>query len=239
MAREAGNEMFDRLQWMTLQPSVILDCGCGVGEMSTKLKTRYPNACVIASDLSLPMLCHGRSASSSPFFVCADSRRLPLPNQSVDMVFANFLWPWQVDVTALLQEWRRLLKAEGVLMFTALGPDTLKEWQQHLQADAIPQWYDMHDIGDLLMRERFCDPVLDVNHYVTTFESHDQLSHELKASGMWFPSESTAILPKEANLTVSYEVIFAHAFAPSASQTISEDGVVKVPLTQLKKQLRG
>ena len=88
--------------------------------------------------------------------MCADAEKLPLRNQTVDLIFANFLLPWHNDFTVLLREWKRVLRPDGLLMLTALGPDTLREWRGTFAEAHLPLLVDMHDIGDVLLQEGFC-----------------------------------------------------------------------------------
>lgn len=237
ISREASIEMLSRMDWMTLKPKTIVDIGCGTGEMSIELQKRYPDAHLLAFDLSQPMLDYAKKTVSR--CVCADAERLPLRDQSVDLIFANFLTPWHTDLRTLLREWRRVLHPNGILMFTALGPDTLKEWRVMEDIELVPQLIDMHDIGDILLAEKFSDPVLDVSHYITTYRDKKKLTTELLASGMLieFPENWNDFFSEnEDRWTVSYEVIYAHAFAPLANEFV-EEGVTKIPLANLRQAI--
>jgi len=235
--------MFSRLDWMTITPRIIVDMGCGVGNMSARLQTRYGDANVLALDLSLPMVQLARQESPHIAHVCADAGILPLAHQSVDLIFANFLLPWHADFSALGREWRRVLRPGGILMFTALGPDSFKEWRTLFSQDDLPTLIDMHDIGDLLLQEGFADPVLDINYYTMTYRAQAHLFHELRASGMLVPGSKQpidAIAPSEdGTWPVTYEVIYAHAFAPAdhVEVSASPDGIVRVPLAHLRRKL--
>lgn len=124
LAHEAANEMLSRLEWMTIKPAVILDAGCGLGELSNKLQLRFPDAQVLALDASLPML--QAVAQASVTRICAEAETLPLRDQSIDLICANLLLPWCDDVSLMLREWRRVLRPNGLVMLTALGPDREK-----------------------------------------------------------------------------------------------------------------
>lgn len=247
LAREVGEEMLSRLDWMTLQPKVILDAGCGIGGICEHLQARYGDAQVLAIDNAQPMLSYAKEQNAKPTYICSDAAKLPLQDQTVDLVLANFLLPWHADIKALLHEWRRVLRPNGLLMFTALGPDTLREWHALLDSsDEIPHLIDMHDIGDLLLQEKFSDPVLDVNHYTMVYRDKEKLAKELCASGMLVTqsrlsqhlSMSTPAL--EDTWQVTYEVVYAHAFMPiqQMDNTHSSDGVVSIPLSHLRRQLK-
>jgi malonyl-CoA O-methyltransferase len=41
------------------------------------------------------------------------------------MIFANFTLPYLNDLPRVFKEWSRVLKPDGLLMFTTLGPDSL------------------------------------------------------------------------------------------------------------------
>jgi malonyl-CoA O-methyltransferase len=97
---------------------------------------------------------------------------------------------------------------------------------------------DMHDLGDALLHEGFIDPVLDVNYYVTNYCEQNKLRKELEASEMLeqSPSEWNTMMPAEdGTWDITYEVIYAHAFAPLPPS--ADEGIVKIPLTQLRKTL--
>jgi len=171
--------------------------------------------------------------------LCEDGGNLSLPDQSVDFIFANFYLPWQTAIEPVLREWRRVLRPDGLLMLTALGPDTFKEYAEQFADSIIPHWLDMHDLGDLLLKVGFSDPVLDACHYTTVYKEPDKLARELKHSAMLSAESSSASLTpsEDGSFTLTYEVIHAHAFAPSANTSVSpvKDGIVRIPVSQIKR----
>jgi malonyl-CoA O-methyltransferase len=248
VARESAQGILERLEWMTIQPKVILDMGCGIGENSLHLRERYPEAQIVAMDLSLPMIQHTKEVTLISGCVCGEGEKLALGPRSVDLIFANFFLPWQGSVKTLLQEWLRVLSPNGLLILTALGLNTLQEWRDVLHKDHLPEWVDMHDIGDALLQAGFSDPVLDVNYCEVTYRDTSRLLHDLQASGFWFPDEKIsipeAILParnEEGVWSLTYEIIYAHAFAPLEKDEYApaEDGSVSIPLAHLRRRLAG
>jgi len=126
---EVRTVLLDRLQLTALTPRRVLDAGAGTGHASRALKRRYPAAQVIALDSSLGML--RAAARQQSWFrpvlkICADCESLPLPDGSADLILSNFMLPW-ADPDTVFAEWRRVLSPRGLLTFTTLGPDTLKE----------------------------------------------------------------------------------------------------------------
>jgi malonyl-CoA O-methyltransferase len=244
IASEAGQELFSRLELITLQPKVIVDAGCGTGSWEGHLQARYPDAFILSMDYSETMLRYMQSGSPGlgRGIVCADVGKMPLRDHSVDLLFANLLLPWCQDFAYMLREWRRVLRPDGMLIFSAFGMDTLREWNNIIPREQFPQLIDMHDIGDMLLQEGFADPVLDVNYLTTTYRDRHRLVHELIATGMCSPELDSKTLSEIdiPDLAVTYEVIHAHAFTPPASQEISAsaDGVVRIPLSHLRQSLR-
>jgi malonyl-CoA O-methyltransferase len=172
---EVRDLLLERLELTALDPRLVLDAGAGTGHASRALTRRYPKARVLAVDSALGMLRAAAAQQSwfRPFTrVCADAARLPLQNGSVDLILSNFMLPWS-DPDDVFAEFRRVLAPRGLLSFTSLGPDTLKElraaWAQVDPHSRVIAFLDMHDIGDALVRAGFAAPVLDVERYTMTY----------------------------------------------------------------------
>lgn len=244
LSRLVGEEMLSRLDWMTIKPKHIVDMGCGVGEMSRLLQVRFPDAAVLALDVSESMLAFGKQQRLTEHYVCADVNKLPFKNQSVDLLFANFVLSWQPNFQHFLNECKRVLVPDGLLMVNAIGPDTLSEWRGKLLSEHLPCFMDMHDLGDQLLQAGFSDPVVDVNDYTASYQDKHRFFTELRASGFWFPDTAAASqiegLCQEKKVEWYTEVAFAHAFAPTVSNevTMSAEGEARIPLAQLRRQLK-
>jgi malonyl-CoA O-methyltransferase len=245
LANVVGEEMLARLEWVTLQPAVVLELGCGDGHCTRLLHERYPEAKIISLEADYPMLEYAAQQVKNPVeFMCADPAKLPFPDQTVDLVFANLVLPWATHIETLLREWRRVLRPEGLLVFTSLGPDTLGDWRPFLGDFTLPNFIDMHEIGDVLTRTRFSDPVMDVEYYTLTYREFGALLFELHASGMLASSpldliESAQMQRTEAGrLAVTYEVVYGHAWGPEAhvDHVADEFGTVRIPLAHLRRR---
>ncbi len=238
LMREVGEQMLARLDFVTLQPTVIVELGCGVGDCTQLLRKRYPAAKIIAID-SADMLAYAKKQLTiAADWVQAPILNLPIEEHSVDLLVANFLLPWCDDLAAALREWRRVLRPDGLFMFTSLGPDTLhqlRETNLHL-----PNFVDMHDVGDALTQAGFADPVLDLDYFTLTYRDQKKLFHELIATGMVGGDSSHIELQKNADdvYSLTYEVIFGHAWGPAlhADHVADASGVVRIPVSHILRR---
>jgi malonyl-CoA O-methyltransferase len=141
---------------------------------------------------------------------------------------------WLEDSNALLQACLPLLSPDGILILSALGPDSLKELEATHSATIVPMRIDMHEVGDQLLHIGFKDPVLDVEHYTFSYKEPEKLHAELIASGMLMSHAAQPMLTE-----VTYEVFYAHAFGPPQTESFAaQAGNVNIPLQYLRNQLR-
>ena len=256
---EVRDNLLQRLQLTTLTPNVVLDAGAGTGHASRALQRRYPGAQVIALDSSFNMLIEaGRRQSwlrRAFARVCADAELLPLADGSVDLIVSNLMLQW-CRPDAVFAEFRRVLKPNGLLSFSAFGPDTLRELRSAWAAvDAhthVHQFIDMHDLGDALVRSGFAAPVLDVERFTLQYLDVGKVAADLKATGAHnaaagrakglttrrqFAAMRAAYEPfrQDGRLPATYEVVFAHAWVPAGSRR-SGDGT-SVSLEEIKREL--
>ncbi len=206
LQREVGTRMATRLDVVRVQPTMILDAGCGTGEAVGELGARYPGARVVALDVALPMVVaarerarRGRSllrrllppalhrGAPAPAFVCGDLNSLPLHGVAFDIVWSNLALQWVNDLPRAIAEVRRVLKVGGLFTFTTFGPDTLREVRAAFaRVDGhthTNRFADMHDVGDMLVAAGFADPVMDMEALVVTYPEPAALLRELKHLG--------------------------------------------------------
>lgn len=265
LQREIGDRMLERLDYVKLQPSVILDAGAGTGHCSEQLLTRYKKARIISLDFALPMLAHARRRGRwlrRPACVCADIEKLPLASQSVDMVYSNVAIQWCTNLQQTFDEFMRVLKPGGLLMFTTFGPDTLMElrqaWAQVDGTAHTSDFIDMHDVGDMLLQSRFADPVMDAERLQLTYENIRGLVDDLKGLGARNASQQRqrGMTGKQRwqgmcnayeqfrvnnRLPATYEVLYGHAWRSEkmAPQQFSNGDAVHVSMNDLLQNSGG
>ena len=257
---EVRTRLLERLDVVRLQPSVVVDLGAGTGHASRALQDRYRSAHVIALDASMGMLAQARKQQR--FLrrfarVASDAHELGLRSASVDLVVSNLMLQWCADPDRVFEEIARVLRPQGLVTFTTLGPDTLRElrsaWDdQHVH---VHRFIDMHDLGDALMRAGFAEPVMDTERLTVTYRSADALFRELKGSGstnLAAGRRRTLTGPKKQQrarslyearvydglLPITLEVVYGHAWAVDRRGKGSRQDGVRVPITQIGRRQR-
>lgn len=257
---EIGHRLFERLDYLKITPRYILDLGCGTGVFSPLLKKKYPDACVIGVDLAHQMLLHARKKQRMwrkwPL-VNADMTQLPFVDGVFDLVFANQVIHWSEPVTAVFREINRVMNQGACLMFSTLGPDTFKElrtaWSSADHYAHTNLFIDMHDIGDHLLRERFAEPVVDMELLTLNYPTLPALLKSLKLQGVrninpqrnqgltgrksWqqFSDNYQHVCTPEGKYPLTYEVVYGHAW--KNQQRIGDKGIETfIPVSQIARK---
>ena len=258
---EVRTRLLERLDVIKLEPTTVVDLGCGTAHASRALQQRYPQAQVIALDAAFGMVQQARRQQGfwsnllgKPFSrICADAYRLPFKDASIDLVFSNLMLQWCDPPDAAFAEVRRVLKPQGALLFTSFGPDTLKElrvaWSSVDTHTHVNRFIDMHDLGDAMIRAGLAEPVLDVERLTLTYTDVMSLMRELKAIGAHNVTVGrragltgrTALkqlglayesFRREGVLPASYEVVFGQAWG-NVKAPPAHDGEVRIPLNKI------
>ena len=284
LQRTVAQRLDERLDLVTLQPQTLVDIGAGTGILTQHLIKRYPQANIFAIDLAYPMLQQAQHKLQTPkhnwlpknlckrlnwthcpaHLINADAYALPFAENSVDLLVSNLMLQWCEDLDAVFREFRRIMRPEGLLLFTTFGPDTLKElrtaWQQADPQSAPDQhvntFIDMHDIGDALIRAGFGQPVMDVEHFTLTYPKPIQVLKDLKAIGATHVAKRNqkGLMGKQkfnlmlqayqqasqnGRIPATYEVIHGHAWAaPEIIKGPNRDktGVHEITLDEFMQQ---
>ncbi len=227
---EVGARLLERLDYVKIAPRRILDAGSGPSREARALARRYRGAQVIAADFALPMLPRrgtlhrwlGRGLTT----ICADFQRLPLAAGSVELVWCNLALHWASDPLAVIREFERVLAPNGLVLFSTLGPDTLKELRTAAGASRVHEFVDMHDLGDMLVAAGFSAPVMDMELITIEYATGRQLLDDLRASGQTnarvdrrrgLSGRQFLKAFRKAPLRATFEVVYGHGWKPPAA----------------------
>ena len=291
LQKTVAERVDERLELTTIEVHTVLDLGAGTGLLTEKVIARYPQATCFAVDLSESMLLQSQARLQTPRFpalgsaintflqncsltkafankiaatrINADVYQLPFAENSVDLIVSNLMLQWCDDLDAVFAELRRVLRPEGLLMFTTFGPDTLKELRQAWQSadtdyEHVNHFIDMHDIGDALIRAGFGQPVMDMELFTLTYDKPMGVLKDLKAIGATNASQNRnqglmgktkfhAMLKayeglrKDGKIPATYEVVHGHAWA--AQEVIkgpnrNKSGHIEISLEQFARQTK-
>lgn len=259
LQREIADRLLERLDLMTVQPQTILDVGSGTGYCTRALQKRYRKAKVYGVDLAEGMAAFAQKSRrwfAREHYLCADARQLPFAHQSVDVIFSSLALQWTDDIGTVFQEFQRVLKPEGLLLFSSFGPDTLKElrqsWATVDDLVHVNRFMDMHDVGDALVQSHFADPVMDMEMLTLTYRDIMQLMRELKGigahnanagrpHGLTPPKKLREMMTayeqlfrrNDYTLPVTYEVVYGHAWGTELKARETAPHEFTMPVSQI------
>ncbi|WP_322031925.1 methyltransferase domain-containing protein [Paraburkholderia sp. J76] len=215
LPREIAQRMRERLEYIKVNPTAVLDIACGQGDDLPGLRERFPEAPVFGTDLSFAMLRRAREhdapdtswrrflpasvgralGSRGPRVAQADFAELPFARDAFELVWSNLALHWHPRPDLVFGEWQRVLKVNGLLMFSTLGPDTLKElrgaFAEVEAAHGVPtrahviDFVDMHDLGDMLVENGFEIPVMDQETLTITYKTPEKLLADVRRWGAY------------------------------------------------------
>jgi malonyl-CoA O-methyltransferase len=271
IVREVGQRLFERLDYIRHDARAVVELGCGAGEQRDALLGRFAGATWVGIDLSPAMLAQGRADApgltrwlppslrprSRALRVCANADQLPLPSGSADCVFSNLMLNWHPAPHQVFPEIARVLREEGLLLFSSFGPDTLRELRQACAA-AMPQarpmpFVDMHDLGDMMVAAGFSSPVTDSEVIRLTYGSAHQLLTEVRGLGgnprddrpRGLPSgrqargliaELEAQLDSDRRIGLTFEITYGLGWKAPPRPPV--DGTTTISVEALRSQLR-
>jgi len=252
---EVRARLAERFDLITLEPAVVLNLGSGTGAGTRELRARYPEALIIDLDWSEGMLAASSQTASD---VCADSHKLPLTDNSVDLILSNMMLPDCADPMQVFSEARRVLRTPGLFIFTTLGPDTLREvraaWSRVDDHPHVHVFADMHNVGDALVHAGFREPVMDVATLTINYQNERRLAEDLRAVAAtntdtnrrrsltaprrWqgFVSELKNNRNAAGKIPVTMEVITGQAWTGEPDRGVPlSDGEASFPVSRLKR----
>jgi malonyl-CoA O-methyltransferase len=272
LRREVAARMHERLSLVKIAPRQVLDAGCGMGADLALLQKTYPAAQIVGIDAAPAMAEAARSpapalralnqmlsrllpAKAGVDALCGDFGNLPFGPNSLDLVWSNLALHWHPQPDRVFAEWRRVLRVEGLLMFSNFGPDTFSELRAAFAAmDETPHalpFVDMHDFGDQLVEAGFSTPVMDMERITVTYDTAAALLADVRAfGGNPLATRRRGLVGRAAwqrmlgalerqrrpdgKLGLTFEVIYGHAFRPAPRVTAAGEAIVRFQPRQPK-----
>ena len=255
---EVARRMAERLDIIRAKPQAVLDWWGFSGDGEVLLAKAYPAAQRFVVEPTDALRERSRQTAKAPWWL-AQRWRGPAPQvmapddvqpASVQLVWANMMLHASVDPAALIARWHRALAVEGFVMFSCLGPGSLRElsdlYRRMGWPPAMADFVDMHDLGDMLVHAGFADPVMDQETLTLSWDSPQALLSELhglgtnaspdRFAGLRTPRWHERLLAglrdmaaPDGRISLQFEVAYGHAFkaAPrvplSAETTVSLD----------------
>jgi malonyl-CoA O-methyltransferase len=255
--------MAERLAIIRLQPTVLLDWWSHLGAGAVLLAEAYPRAQRIAVEPDAALMARSSAAAKPPWWSAQRwtgtapqvlHESAPLPT-GVQLVWANMMLHAVNDPPALFERWHASLAIDGFVMFSCLGPGTLRELRALYRRLGwpvpTPAFIDMHDLGDMLVQAGFADPVMDQEVITLRWDDADALLAELRSLGgnaaparhaglrtpRWrdrLRGELNSLAGADGRPALSFEVAYGHAFRaaprarPGEATTVSLDDMRKM-----------
>jgi malonyl-CoA O-methyltransferase len=253
LPKQVAAALMEHLLPVRIKPARVLDVGAGTGICSRLLSAHYPSARITCVDCATPMLRVARARGPRWFsrhsYACGDAESLPVADATIDLVVSSLMLPSCPSTDAVLAEFHRVLKPSGLLMFTSLGPDTLRELREAwrvVDADVhVHAFIDMHDLGDALLRAGLSDVVMDTERFTGRYQDLSALTAEMaqlgvnnaalgRPKGLTTSSRLASVAEeyekarRDRTLPASFEVVFGHGWrAPKRSVSVSTAAMMR------------
>lgn len=262
---EVARRMAQRLPIVKLQPERVIDWGSFLGAGTALLRQTYPRAQLLAVEADAarrdataahwapPWWSRRRWAGPSVAVLSEDQ----LAGAQGQLLWANMGLHGAADPQAVMRQWLRLLAIDGFLMFSTLGPGTLTGLAALYAESGWPPpfapFVDMHDLGDMLLRAGFADPVMDQEQITLTWPDAAAVCRELRSLGgnvaldrvpglrtpHWrqrLYERLQARADASGRIALGFEVVYGHAFRPPPKARLAAE--TAVPLADLRAMVR-
>jgi malonyl-CoA O-methyltransferase len=252
---EVARRMEDRLQWIRLEPKAWAHWEPVRGGLAAQalLEKRYPRAECHVTELAPHRAKVAAQQLARPLWRRWTGPALhhgPAPEGGVQMLWANMALHMSADPQRLISQWHRALATDGFLMFSCLGPDTLRELRAVYGNLGWPppahDFTDMHDWGDMLVHAGFAEPVMDMERITLTWETPQRLLDELRDLGAnlhparfaglrgrgWRASLerelAKSLCGSDGRLALTFEIIYGHALKPAPKVRVSDHSAISL-----------
>jgi malonyl-CoA O-methyltransferase len=195
--RDIADKLFARVI-TELEPSTLLDVGCGTGYLTGALKNHFPLAKVTGLDFAQGMIDVARSKHEGIDWILADGNDLPFADGNFDVVVSNLAYQWAGNLARAFFEAKRVMASNGIFACTLFGYNTCQELFQSLNesrpgAVQFTRLPDQSQVLEALVASGFENPKVDSEQMRIEFKD----MHELLA---WFKAIGANHLPRDGYL---------------------------------------
>jgi malonyl-CoA O-methyltransferase len=263
---EVGRRMEERLEWIKRSPQAWADWEPVRGglEAHVKVARRYPKArsFVVENQPARAGVARDRLGPQGwrrLLPAAAGAQFTAPPPAGVEMLWSNMQLHMAAEPQELMRQWHEALAVDGFLMFSCLGPDSLKELRALYAALGWPppghEFTDMHDWGDMLVQGGFAEPVMDMERITLAYDTPQRLLRELRELGAnlhparfpalrgprWRERLHAALAEHlrapDGKLMLTFEIIYGHALKPLPRPRMGEQSAVS--LQDMRSMLQG
>jgi trans-aconitate 2-methyltransferase len=178
-----------------VNPSSIIDIGCGPGNSTQALFERWPNADIIGLDHSQEMIAKAKSDYPNRKWIHADAAHYD-PQETYDIVFSNATLQWIQNHEKLIPRLFSFLKVNGALAVQVPANDKSPLHKSLLTVSKNDKWYKFSGDCDRLLNYQSASYYYDILNglsskidlwettYYHILSNHQALIEWYKSTGM-------------------------------------------------------
>lgn len=224
------------------KPNLIYDLGCGTGNSTILLQSRWPSAKVIGLDSSEKMLTIAKSRHPEIEFILSDINHFSI-NEKSDLIFANASLQWIDNHEALIPKLISQLNHQGILAIQMPNnfhcPShqiTLNILQNHLSWQSLLKklrynvldspLYKIHDYYNLLTKSGLTHLQLWQTEYYQVMENHYAIFE-------W--ASGTGLRPILSNMDETDKTLFAKKYVEqlTTAYPLQKNGKLLFPFKRI------
>lgn len=265
---EVARRMAERLAWIKRRPEHAIDWWSTQGGSLASLRAALPPRARIDAVEPTPALRElSAAALHAPWWSlrrwqgAAGAARLEADaarDGTAPLLWSNMMLHWAADPAEVFARWRAAVAADGFVMFSCFGPDTLRELRALHRAPgwgpATHSYIDMHDLGDALVGAGFADPVVDMETIVLHWADVPSMLVELRGLGSnaawlrhaglrtprwrdrWIEAAARELAGPDGRPRLSFEIVYGHAFVAPPRVAVAAE--TRVGVEELRRMAR-
>ncbi|MCH4151475.1 MAG: malonyl-ACP O-methyltransferase BioC [Sphingobium sp.] len=175
----------------------ILEIGCGTGLLTRHLRSLFPDAEIIATDIAPEMIAVAeQGGDTGAHFLVMDGEHPAFEGAHFDLIASSLAFQWFSDLPRALDRLSALLRPGGSLMFATMAGRSFHEWRAAHEALGLQAGTPLYPDADALraMLARHADAFLFEEDYAHDFGQARGLLAHLKGIGATVPVEGRAPL---------------------------------------------